>query len=534
MFKKFIIPGLVLLLAGSAVLGWLLVEKNKEKQQAVYYKSRYGSEPDGYLKQYTEWLQLLPEQRAYLPWGLDKNGQPKSEAQLQQEQKERLKADLDKLAAGNKDTYPFADVLYGANWQEELRKYKKQKDQRENIYIGSILGMFTGGSILTCGLLLWIGQILFNTSPIIRKFVAFFSKNKSTDKDKKPAQTNTQAGLAFKTQYTGFVRPESKAGPGTGAVTKTNIKAGKLTKAQEKTKPEAERKAKAEAKKPARNESNAGKDRIGQKEKEQGKPKKLSQVLGNSGFQNSEANSVNKTEHALPKTQVKNKTGSKSSTKNTDKKAASPSDKEPAELVESLESAAENMKASRKVGDSLKLQTENLEKQMAEFKQKAKGVNQPALEHSKPINNTLNELTEQVSAIREYAASQQDRLEKLQDGYDWNIMRTFCLRFIRCIDNLDRRISQLNEKDIEVLDLEEVRDELLFALESSGVEPYEPEVNSEYHGQEKYAEAVKEKEGCKDPKRSGKIAKVIRPAYQYFIDEENAKIVRPAQVKLFG
>ena len=49
-----------------------------------------------------------------------------------------------------------------------------------------------------------------------------------------------------------------------------------------------------------------------------------------------------------------------------------------------------------------------------------------------------------------------------------------------------------------------------------------------------FSEAVKEKESCDDPKRSGKIAKVIRPAYQYFIDEENAKIVRPAQVKLFG
>jgi len=501
MFKKLVIPGLVLLLAGAAVLGWMLFEKNKEKQQAAYYKSKYGSEPDGYLKQYTEWLQLPPEQRTYLPWGLDQNGQPKSEEQLRQEQQERLKADLDKLAAGNKDTYPFADVLYGANWQEELRKYEKQKAKRENIYIGSILGMFTGGGILTCGLLIWIGQILFNTSSTFRKFAALFCKIKGSEKDKKPAQANAQAELAFKNPYRG------QAG--------------------------AEKKPKSEAKKSVQVQSKV-EDQACQKKKEQGKPKKLSQVLPNFGFQSSKAKSANKTVQAQSKTDLKSKTGGKSPTKNIGKKAASPSDKKSAELVKSLEKAAENMNASHRVGDSLKSKTDNFEKQVAELRQKAKGVNQPSLEHSKPINNTLNELTEQVSAIREYAASQQDRLNKLQDGYDWNIMRTFCLRFIRCIDNLDRRISELADKNVEVLDLEEVRDELLFALESSGVEPYEPELNSDYHGQEKYAEAVKEKESCDDPKRSGKIAKVIRPAYQYFIDEENAKIVRPAQVKLFG
>jgi hypothetical protein len=546
MFKKFFIPGLVLLLAGAALLGWILFEKQKEQKQAAYYKSKYGSEPDGYLKQYTEWLQLPPGQRTYLPWGLDQNGQPKSEEQLRQEQQERLKADLDKLAAGNKDTYPFADVLYGANWREELRKYEKQKAKRENIYIGSILGMFTGGGILTCGLLLWIGRILFNTSSTVRKFVAMFYKSKSTETDKKPDQANNQPDLAFKSPYRGYLRPVSKPGFG-GAVNKHDFKAEKPTQAGEeakaktqvkvkddaKAKAGAERETKAQEKESTRVQSKA-KDQTGQKDKEQGKTGKLAQVLDNSGLRNSKANSVNKTVQAQSKTHLKSRTGSKSLFKNTGKKAAPLSDKKSAELVKSMEKAAENMKASRKVGDLLKSKTDNLEKQMAELRQKAKDGNQPSPEHSKPINSTLNELTEQVSAIREYAASQQDRLEKLQDGYDWNIMRTFCLRFIRCIDNLDKRISEMTEQGDDIIELKEVRDELLFALESSGVEPYEPKINSDYHGQEKYAEAVKEKESCDDPKRSGKIAKVIRPAYQYFIDDENAKIVRPAQVKLYG
>ena len=32
----------------------------------------------------------------------------------------------------------------------------------------------------------------------------------------------------------------------------------------------------------------------------------------------------------------------------------------------------------------------------------------------------------------------------------------------------------------------------------------------------------------------GKIAEVIKPGYQYVIDDENVKIVRTARVKLFG
>ena len=77
-------------------------------------------------------------------------------------------------------------------------------------------------------------------------------------------------------------------------------------------------------------------------------------------------------------------------------------------------------------------------------------------------------------------------------------------------------------------------DELIFALESSGIEQFEPEINSDYRGQERYAEAVKNKQHCDDPNQAGKIARVIRPGYQYFINEENIKVVRPAQVKLFA
>jgi molecular chaperone GrpE (heat shock protein) len=178
--------------------------------------------------------------------------------------------------------------------------------------------------------------------------------------------------------------------------------------------------------------------------------------------------------------------------------------------------------------NSIKAQTEVLEERTAQ------SVQQAIIEHSKPLDSTLKDLAQQVSAIREYASCQQERVEKLQDGYDWNIIKTFCLRIIRCIDNLENRIERLSSKGTKTEYLEDIRDEMVFALESSGIEQYQPEINSEYRGQEKYAEAVKQKEHCDNSKQKGKIAEVIRPGYQYIINEENIKIVRTAQVKLFG
>jgi molecular chaperone GrpE (heat shock protein) len=179
-------------------------------------------------------------------------------------------------------------------------------------------------------------------------------------------------------------------------------------------------------------------------------------------------------------------------------------------------------------------QAEGLQKQIAEFKEMAQSVQQATREHSAPLGNTLKELAQQVSAIREYAACQQNRVEKLQDGYDWSIVRTFCLRVIRCIDNLENRINRLGEDNEGALQLEEVRDELLFALESSGIEQFRPDVGSMYRGQEKLAEAVKEKEAAAEPSQAGAIAKVVRPGYRYITDEDSFKVVRTAQVKLFG
>ncbi len=153
---------------------------------------------------------------------------------------------------------------------------------------------------------------------------------------------------------------------------------------------------------------------------------------------------------------------------------------------------------------------------------------------TEPLTKELSELTEEVSAIRHFAAQQQDQMRKLQDGYDWMIVRRFCMRIIRCVDNIEDRIARLTPKEQVLSDhLQDIRDELIFALESSGVEQYEPDLNISYKGLERYAEAIKERVYTADDAKAGFIAEVVRKGYQYLVNDEDVKIVRCAQVKLY-
>ncbi|NLW84331.1 MAG: nucleotide exchange factor GrpE [Phycisphaerae bacterium] len=148
--------------------------------------------------------------------------------------------------------------------------------------------------------------------------------------------------------------------------------------------------------------------------------------------------------------------------------------------------------------------------------------------------NGLTELTEEVSAIRQFAAAQQDQMRKLQDGYDWMIIRRFCMRIIRCIDNLDDRMARLDAQEGVLQScLMDIRDELIFALESSGIEQFQPDLKTPFKGLEKYAEAVRQRVPVTDADLAGTIAEIVRPGYQYLISDDDVKIVRCAQVKVY-
>ena len=419
MHKKFIILGLVLLLAGTAMLGWFLVEERKQQQRIAdaNYESKHDSETGEFLEQYTEWFQSFPEEPTQLPFGLDEYDEDKSETQL---------------------------------WQEQLSEFA---------LTGSIVCISMGGTIFAWYLLLWLGRRLIRGPSDLKKYLTDVLRGRTKTSDEKSAETDTE----------------------------------KEEEEQEQT--------------------------LNQQES---RLEKYSTILRNLGKRKPK---LNEGQAALSTTSESR--SDKRDRKRAKKHLGTYSD-DNAEKIAVLLSDEKTVDSIARLEDSLKAQTKKLEERTTQ------SVQQAIIEHSKPLDSTLKDLAQQVSAIREYASCQQERVEKLQDGYDWNIIKTFCLRIIRCIDNLENRIIRLSSKGAKTEHLEDIKDELVFALESSGIEQFEPEINSVYRSQEKHAEAVKDKQRCDSSKQKGRIAKVIRPGYQYFINEENIKIVRSAQVKLFG
>jgi len=523
MMRKFVIPGLLLLLIGTVALDWVLAEKRKEQKQAAHYKLKHNSDLSEHLRQYKQWLSLPPEERTQLPLGLDKHGKTKTKAQLLQEQTERLKADLDKLVAGEMDTYPYADILYGENWRDEVNKYKKRKELREFILTGSIVCTSIGGTIFICCLLIWTTRLVIKGLSHLKEFFAnILRKRKEPDDnnfnetDVEKDEEHSQIPLTRLLGLSNTARELMAESIGKEPKIKDSAVSARLSSSALSSLPK-------------------------------GSPKPANSAVKNA---DQAAFSTDSNPHTN-NCKFKHKLGHSES--RSPKNAANIdlllSDEESIKSEGSLGTAIEAPKTSTiQLEDSLKIQVENLEKQFEEIRQitgdaslqqaiksqTAQDVQQAVAEQSGPLNNTLMDLTQQVAAIREYASGQQDRVKKLQEGYDLNIIKNFCLRVIRCIDNLESCISGQSDQNNDTMHLKEARDELLFALESSGVEQFEPEINSDYRGQERHAEAIKDKECCDDPNLAGKIAKVIKPGYQYFIDEENVKVVRPAMVKLFG
>jgi molecular chaperone GrpE (heat shock protein) len=478
MLRKYVIFGLVLLAAGSGTFVWELADKKAELRQASEYKRKHALETQEFLAQYGEWLQTDPRKRPELPWGMDGSGKTKPAAQLRQDQQERLKADLDKLATGEGDVHPFADILYGANWRQEVEKYKGRKETRELFLTLSIVSMLAGGAVFACLVLAAVVQRVIIVCFVVKQFLGRFLRRRRRARGKAGGKAAEEESLL---EELDFDEPRELVARG------RNSRRG--TEEQSRVR--------------------GGSGGTSGSQGASGGRKIAMLMKGDASF--FDAGEPLKTVMGRP---GRSNTG--------------------VGVLERGPNLADLREERAKLEDSLKTQAENLEKHMEEFKRMTETVQQKAMENSGPLKDGLTDLTEQIAAIRDYASSQQDRVEKLQNGYDWNIIRNFCVRVIRCIDGVEERIARLEDEGAETSQLEEVRDELIFALESSGLERFEPELNSEYRGQEKWAEAVKERQESDKAKMSGKIAEVLRPGYRYIIDEENIKVVRTAQVKLFA
>lgn len=509
MLLKCAILGLVLLLAGGLAYGWVYSDARQEQEQAPdvgLLKNTLG--PEEYLAKYGRWYTLSPEQQNQLVLELDQDREGKTKEQLLREQQARLWVDRDKLAAGQMNPGDIANFLYGVGWQDTVERYKKRQEQREFIQTASVVCLSLGATVSSVCLLAGIVYVLIRiVKALVHRTAAPSSEAEAQVAELQDLELHIPAP-AQNPESTPHERPRLK----------------RRVLAPSETSGEAQAPA-------ATSQESGGVDTY------------LSSIIGRPAGGNHPSFAAQTAPAdggvaVLLTDKPAEEQGWSAETQWSAQVALGVAGEENARpkprATQPEAAVAPVAEAAAPLPNTLKEQTDSLQKQIAEFKQVAQDVQQTTRQHSEPLSNTLKELAEQVSAIRDYAASQQGRVEKLQDGYDWGIIRSFGLRVIRCLDNLENRIAELPGENEAAQHLEEVRDELLFALESSSIEQYRPDLHSDYRGQEKLTETIKEREPAENPQQAGKIAKVIRPGYRYMIDDENYKVVRTAQVKLFG
>ena len=512
MLKKCTILGLAFLAAGGWAYGWLR-KHAPEPPEATVPVAGYSLESDEYLTKYRRWHQLTPEEQNQLVLELDKDRQSKTQEQVSAEQQARLKANLPRLAAGELNPGDIADFLYGPNWEQKVVEYQKQREQEQIAQTVSVVCLSIGAVLSGGCIILWtlwsIGRAFkaIRRRRIERRNSVDAEPVELTDIPHEPSEDD---------------EPDTNDDSGPTAPTLTTAASPAGSEADEEDEefvpfivPRSHKNTRADrpslAPQPQTEEGGVAVLLSDEPDANAGWSPQMEWSSGEAEPQSAPTPPQRQRFTPRPRVLVLGEDPPNFPEETCTQKQDTATDENP-----------------------LKDQADGLQKQIAEFREMAQSVQQASREQSAPLGNTLKELAQQVSAIREYAASQQNRVEKLQDGYDWTIIRTFCLRVIRCIDNLENRITRLPDDDEAAAHLDEVKDELLFALESSGIEQFRPEIHSEYRGQEKLAEAVKDKENTRKSDEIGKIAKVIRPGYRYIIDEESYKIVRTAQVKLYG
>jgi hypothetical protein len=400
----------------------------------------------------------------------NQEGTDRSAEEIRKEQHERFIADFDKLDDIEPHLYPVAKILYGDNWQKKLSEYHQQQDREKTYFAGSVISCCVGSTLLLSSI----------TAMVITRL---YKRKSHTITYTQTKQKDTRNNTA---NYDEKIKAEEDKKP-------QNISLAAILNCPKYANDTAEESADASETQPQPDNAVAVSVENSAK----------CMYIDRESLEPDESPRKN---HINLMELLSNK-----------KKLADYTDKSFFSSYRDIKQVANNI-------------DRNAKKFSKEVKH-AKKINhrQPGL-----LDETLNRLTEEVAAIRSYAGQQEQRVKKFQENHDWNLIRSFALRVICCVDNLERRIDALVEQGRSTVHLEEIRDELLFALESTGLERFEPQLNSDYRGQEKTAEAVKEKAATDSDGLRGKIADVVRSGYRFVSGEGNFKVVRAAQVRLFG
>lgn len=141
----------------------------------------------------------------------------------------------------------------------------------------------------------------------------------------------------------------------------------------------------------------------------------------------------------------------------------------------------------------------------------------------------LHSVSQRVELLAEHASKRDDEIARLREGYDWRILKNFALRLIASIDTLAARIAAKGAQSDVAKELEVVRLELTFLLESNDVVEWLPETGSVVRDQLDRCEVVGTRE---DPYRGpgGIILEIHQPAFLFQPESGQHRVLRPAKV----
>lgn len=144
-------------------------------------------------------------------------------------------------------------------------------------------------------------------------------------------------------------------------------------------------------------------------------------------------------------------------------------------------------------------------------------------------NKNIAEIDAQISALRQHSAEQQALLSRFQQGYDYTINKGLISGLIRTVENIDERAALLSDShSLSVIN--EMKDNLLIALESQNVDQFNPPVGDMYSEHVKVSQAIGEV--TSDPEKNGTIASVLAAGYVY-TGSETPRVVKPAKVAVY-
>lgn len=148
------------------------------------------------------------------------------------------------------------------------------------------------------------------------------------------------------------------------------------------------------------------------------------------------------------------------------------------------------------------------------------------------LNSQIYNIGGELSGITSYINENSNRVRRLEEGYDFHILKDFSKQIIRSIYSLEKNLEKAD--DAAKSHIQDTIDSLIELLDRNSIVQVSPEVGSLYSGQERIAECIPLKCYTDDESLDGRIASVVHAGYLYEFNENNSRVIMPAKVVLFS